>query len=122
MARLGRKAQQQIDHERQRPPPQKGSIAQNIVSRAVPGPQLREASSTSHQGRQTMSFPQADTDNISDRLPAMAVGSPFPPTNDLDSMVHGLTDIDTLFGEFLDLSLPTTFWDPMFGEDPSGQG
>jgi hypothetical protein len=26
-------------------------------------------------------------------------------------------DIDMLFGEYLDLSLPTNFWDPIFMED-----
>jgi hypothetical protein len=25
-----------------------------------------------------------------------------------------LEDIDVLFGDFLDLSLPTNFWDPVF--------
>jgi hypothetical protein len=39
--------------------------------------------------------------------------------NELDgsTMMHGFADIDTLFGEFLDISLPTNFWDPIFVED-----
>ncbi|KAF7517556.1 hypothetical protein PCG10_001134 [Penicillium crustosum] len=40
-----------------------------------------------------------------------------PPVDDLDtSMQDGFTDIDTLFGDFLDISLPTHFWDPIFME------
>jgi hypothetical protein len=38
---------------------------------------------------------------------------------ELDSTMHGFADIDTLFGEFLDLSLPTNFWDPIFAEGES---
>lgn len=43
---------------------------------------------------------------------------------DLDSstMMHGFADIDTLFGEFLDISLPTNFWDPIFVEDDVSSG
>jgi hypothetical protein len=40
---------------------------------------------------------------------------------DASSMQDGFTDIDMLFGEFLDLSLPTNFWDPIFMEE-QGQG
>lgn len=40
-----------------------------------------------------------------------------PPVGDLDtSMQDGFADIDTLFGDFLDISLPTHFWDPIFME------
>jgi hypothetical protein len=40
-----------------------------------------------------------------------------PPVDSLDiSVQNGLADIDTLFGEFLDISLPTNFWDPVFIE------
>lgn len=44
--------------------------------------------------------------------------------NDLDSstMMQGFADIDTLFGEFLDISLPTNFWDPIFVEDDVNNG
>lgn len=31
-----------------------------------------------------------------------------------DSERNGFDDIDALFGEYLDLSLPTNFWDPIF--------
>jgi len=33
---------------------------------------------------------------------------------DVEAPLQGFTDIDTLFGEFFDLSLPTNFWDPIF--------
>jgi hypothetical protein len=42
--------------------------------------------------------------------------------NGIDASMHGFADIDNLFGEFLDLSLPTNFWDPIFVEtEPSNQ-
>jgi hypothetical protein len=44
------------------------------------------------------------------------------PVGDMDAHVHdGLADIDTLFGEFLDISLPTNFWDPIFMEESREQ-
>ncbi|KAJ6140430.1 hypothetical protein N7470_010435 [Penicillium chermesinum] len=46
---------------------------------------------------------------------------PIPEIQDPDVNMAGFAEIDTLFGEFLDLSLPTNFWDPIFAEqDPSG--
>ena len=32
----------------------------------------------------------------------------------------GFADIDMLFGDFLDLSLPTNFWDPVFTTEDQG--
>ena len=60
---------------------------------------------------------------VNDSESEAGVGSPLGDVgmNDLDSSgMHGFADIDTLFGEFLDLSLPTNFWDPIFAEEPSG--
>ncbi|KAJ5442390.1 Uracil-DNA glycosylase [Penicillium cf. griseofulvum] len=49
--------------------------------------------------------------------PEIAIDALQPPVDSLDiSMEDGLADIDTLFGEFLDISLPTNFWDPVFIE------
>ncbi|KAF4765606.1 hypothetical protein HAV15_003836 [Penicillium sp. str.  len=49
--------------------------------------------------------------------PEIAMDVLQPPVDDLDtSMQDGFTDIDTLFGDFLDISLPTHFWDPIFME------
>ncbi|CAG8213307.1 unnamed protein product [Penicillium nalgiovense] len=49
--------------------------------------------------------------------PEIAMDVLQPPMGDLDtSMQDGFADIDTLFGEFLDISLPTHFWDPIFME------
>lgn len=41
-------------------------------------------------------------------LESLDVGGPDVPGND------SFADIDMLFGDFLDLSLPTNFWDPVF--------
>jgi hypothetical protein len=49
--------------------------------------------------------------------PEIALDALQPPMGDLDtSMQDGFADIDTLFGDFLDISLPTHFWDPIFME------
>ncbi|KAJ5721133.1 uncharacterized protein N7483_009067 [Penicillium malachiteum] len=107
MARLGQKALQQFDQ---------GSRQ---------GPRILSA-----QGQET---PVADpVKSFGDHDPAQAnqdesgrsVGTDtdisqtsLPPISDFDT--HGFSDIDTLFGEFLDLSLPTNFWDPIFAETDS---
>jgi len=39
------------------------------------------------------------------------------PIHAFEGPTHGFADIDMLFGEFLDLSLPTNFWDPVFAEE-----
>lgn len=50
-----------------------------------------------------------------------------PPDMALDALpapdlhMDGFADIDTLFGEFLDISLPTNFWDPIFMEEQEPQ-
>ncbi|KAJ5951801.1 uncharacterized protein N7479_010214 [Penicillium vulpinum] len=50
-------------------------------------------------------------------VPELATNIIQPPVGDPDTSIQdGFTDIDTLFGEFLDISLPTNFWDPIFIE------
>lgn len=39
-----------------------------------------------------------------------------------DSERNGFEDIDALFGEYLDLSLPTNFWDPIFMRNENASG
>ncbi|KAJ5177499.1 transcriptional regulator family: Fungal Specific TF [Penicillium coprophilum] len=51
--------------------------------------------------------------------PEIAMGALQPSVGDLDTSIQeGFADIDTLFGEFLDISLPTNFWDPIFMDTP----
>ncbi|KAJ5585365.1 uncharacterized protein N7459_005165 [Penicillium hispanicum] len=125
MARLGHKALQQIDSEHQRPPAPEGSSVQPSTSIASTGPEPREVPHTNHQPHQTVPTQDTDTNSDSDMslmapIPEMAVGSPLSSMNDLESAMHGVSDIDTLFGDFLDLSLPTNFWDPIFAEEDLG--
>lgn len=47
--------------------------------------------------------------------------SQVPRSNMDASLPGGFADIDTLFGDFLDISLPTHFWDPIFMEATQGQ-
>ncbi|KAJ5757833.1 uncharacterized protein N7511_006527 [Penicillium nucicola] len=52
-------------------------------------------------------------------VPETSIDTLQPRLSELDasSMQDGFADIDMLFGEFLDLSLPTNFWDPIFMEE-----
>lgn len=103
MARLGRKALQEIDREH--------SLTQPAVG-AVPTGSMHAESANANE-RETQGDPE-DAAGIS-------TDSPVSSMADLDTTMHGFADIDTLFGEFFDLSLPTNFWDPIFAEEePSG--
>ncbi|KAJ5988229.1 transcriptional regulator family: Fungal Specific TF [Penicillium waksmanii] len=57
-----------------------------------------------------------------ENVSASASALPLVQDFDAEAPTHGFADIDMLFGEFLDLSLPTNFWDPVFAEEGQGQG
>lgn len=137
MARLGRKALLQIDAEH--PPEGTTAQAQHAVSSTAEGSStLASAKTASHtsgaveaRGEPHPSHRSMEVDSVlapvarvNDSEGEAGVGSPLGDVgmNDLDSSaMPGFADIDTLFGEFLDLSLPTNFWDPIFAEEePSG--
>lgn len=131
MARLGRKALLQIDAEQ--PPEGTTAHAQHAANSTAEGSStLASANTAPHtsgaveaQGEPNPSHRSMEVDSVlapvarvNDSESEAGVGM-----NDLDSSaMHGFADIDTLFGEFLDLSLPTNFWDPIFAEEeePSG--
>ncbi|KAJ5647530.1 transcriptional regulator family: Fungal Specific TF [Penicillium lividum] len=107
MARLGRKALQHIDQEH----PQYAQSKPNLVSQSSQGHLARpgpvDLSNNNEPGGSSGRF-------VADHAPEMPMGSPLPSMSDIDTSMHGFADIDMLFGEFLDLSLPTNFWDPVF--------
>lgn len=112
MARLGRKALQQIDHEHQRhpgdrSPPHSTNGSVPTASEAVAPSSANEGSTLGETGVLPSVAPNPDN----------PIGGSLASLEDFDSTLHGFADIDTLFGEFLDLSLPTNFWDPIFAED-----
>ncbi|KAJ5815314.1 hypothetical protein N7474_007091 [Penicillium riverlandense] len=74
-------------------------------------------------GRKALrSCPPEGRDGSSVVPPAPDVSESFEAgLTDLEAPLQGFTDIDTLFGEFFDLSLPTNFWDPIFMEEGSAQ-
>lgn len=137
MARLGRKALLQIDHEHGRrgtPEPAKAQAADSSDT-VVSGSGLESVNNApmiSGIGGAESSQRVVDVDSTLPPVQPTGVeseagmGSPLMAVNnmnDLDStMMHGFADIDTLFGEFLDISLPTNFWDPLFAEDDSMGG
>lgn len=114
MARLGRKALQQIDHEYQR---QAGSGSEHSLTQPAVGTAVPAESANANE-RPTQGDPEEVKSSVA-AVPDISTG--LPSMADLDTTMHGFADIDTLFGEFFDLSLPTNFWDPIFAEEePSG--
>ncbi|CAG8424452.1 unnamed protein product [Penicillium salamii] len=100
MARLGQKALHQIHGQpTQSKPESRGS---RVLETA---PVASHEDSVPAKRQRINHGPVSPPDIALDTLPA--------PT---DLQVDGFADIDTLFGEFLDLSLPTNFWDPIFME------
>lgn len=139
MARLGRKALLQIDAEQTlegtaahgQPPDSGGGAAEgrSTLTSANTTPNISGTGPVGHEpdpGHKVMEVDSvlAPVARSNDSECEKSMGSPLEEVgmNDLDSStMHGFADIDTLFGEFLDLSLPTNFWDPIFAkEDPSG--
>ncbi|KAJ5355363.1 uncharacterized protein N7496_012575 [Penicillium cataractarum] len=120
MARLGRKALLQIDGRERRGTPglrhdeATGSRLQSVDDGN--GPMISGAEAS--QGLVEVDSVLAPVVTVSGGGSEEGMGSSMvDDSNELDSGMHGFADIDTLFGEFLDLSLPTNFWDPIFVED-----
>lgn len=116
MARLGQKALHQIDtrldhvHPEVRQQEPSGNEPATIASYNPSG-----IAPSSEDHREFNDKPSTTTQD-SATLEAI---EPLPgqePGHD------GFADIDMLFGEFLDLSLPTNFWDPVFCTDEYGEG
>lgn len=127
MARLGQKALHQIQGKPQ------SSRTNHTGSPLVAESSLKpvDADSSVSKGLETInSAPQGNDSPRTKRqrnnshgiatvspVPEIAMDVLQPPVDDLDtSMQDGFADIDTLFGDFLDISLPTHFWDPIFME------
>lgn len=118
MARLGRKALQQIGHDNpQQAASQASLFPQPTATTAPNAPRTDGVPNTNPSSTRS-------TSNVDTAIP-LAAPDPdvpidpgaFPSVHDLDSTtVSDFADIDMLFGEFLDLSLPTNFWDPIFAE------
>ncbi|KAJ5894445.1 transcriptional regulator family: Fungal Specific TF [Penicillium taxi] len=109
MARLGRKALQQIDYRPTLPVQQTENTS--LIDRAPGFSNPNEIPSVNHiNNDSTMPLPTAE----------ISMASDLPSINDTDISMQKFTDIDILFGEFLDLSLPTNFWDPIFAFENGG--
>jgi len=123
MARLGRKALQHIDHEHPQYVQPKTALLQQ-PPRVHPARPEPIDLSNNNKTRSDSGDPESNPGmSVMDLAPEMSTESPLPSMTDIDASMHGFADIDTLFGEFLDLSFPTNFWDPIFAEtEPSNQG
>ncbi|RMJ25246.1 fungal specific transcription factor [Aspergillus sp. HF37] len=114
MARLGQKALHQIDtrlEQLARPEERQ----QNPGSESAPVPAYNSsgvaAGSEDHRGFNDIPTAAAIQDNPAlEPFETLAAGTQEPGHD-------GFADIDMLFGDFLDLSLPTNFWDPVFTAD-----
>ncbi|KAJ5804267.1 transcriptional regulator family: Fungal Specific TF [Penicillium psychrosexuale] len=127
MARLGQKALHQIQGKPQSSrtnpigPQHVAEASHKEVSTHGP---VSEGPETINPAPQGNNSPRAKRQRNNDHGTA-AVSPPElvmdvlqPPVGDLDTSIQdGFADIDTLFGEFLDISLPTHFWDPIFMEN-----
>lgn len=52
--------------------------------------------------------------SLSTTVQAVSPGSDWQGDPQENPEPNGFADIDMFFGDFLDLSLPTNFWDPVF--------
>ncbi|KAJ5782207.1 transcriptional regulator family: Fungal Specific TF [Penicillium paradoxum] len=132
MARLGQKALDQIQNQ----PHSSRADPVHPQREVVESPYRHSNTGGSASGRQeTINFISHDNDSHRAKrqrnnshgmrtLPPAAgitIDDLQPPREDVDASPHdGFADIDTLFGEFLDISLPTHFWDPIFMEETQG--
>ncbi|RHZ49899.1 transcription factor domain-containing protein [Aspergillus thermomutatus] len=116
MARLGRRALRELDGAKSRWHRSQGQgVRQPMDSESIPSASnaLTPASTT-----------QLAADNYSPRVSGYVPAAVAPQEGPTDSSRESqraeesrqdaLEDIDVLFGDFLDLSLPTNFWDPVF--------
>lgn len=124
MARLGRKALQHMEEvrpdtrgrsEKQISPGRASSVTTNPVVSA-PAPTVPRPSNLQSHGWNP-SNEEASRDNSS-TCPTQdppTLGSWEPHAGETEALENdSFADIDMLFGDFLDLSLPTNFWDPVF--------
>lgn len=122
MARLGRRALHEINVAK---PSLQRSQGQGVQRLMDPGSVPSASNAVTHA-----STTQLATDNhspgVSGRAPAPVApqGDPVELPADLQRVQENrqgaLEDIDVLFGDFLDLSLPTNFWDPVFLTEENG--
>ncbi|KAJ5326093.1 transcriptional regulator family: Fungal Specific TF [Penicillium brevicompactum] len=106
MARLGQKALHQIQGQptTRSQPESRGGAHHRAVDTGHVEP-TEDSIPAKRQRIDNGISPPADPEIALDSLPAPE-----------DLQLDGFADIDTLFGEFLDLSLPRNFWDPIFME------
>ncbi|KAL4889721.1 hypothetical protein BDV59DRAFT_186052 [Aspergillus ambiguus] len=129
MARLGRKALHQIEEVK----PGSGRHGAEFGQQPTSSEQLPMIDSTlpvnaapnTQASRRTddqRPFGNAPSTTASMETPPMPASlTPQTATGFPPSEMDGFADIDMLFGDFLDLSLPTNFWDPVFyNQDQSG--
>ncbi|KAJ5953389.1 hypothetical protein N7454_000285 [Penicillium verhagenii] len=119
MARLGQKALQHISLEKlQYARPKATSMPQSPHLNS-PYPKPVDPSHYNESGS-SLGEPGGVL-SVSDmgRAPVVSMGSSLSPMDEINASMDGFSDIDALFGEFLDLSLPTNFWDPIFAEAES---
>lgn len=116
MARLGRRALREINVAKRGLQRSQGQGVRQLM-----GPGIIPSASNAVTPASTT---QVATDNYSPDVSGCVPGPVAPQEGPTDSPADlqrveenrqgALEDIDVLFGDFLDLSLPTNFWDPVF--------
>lgn len=136
MARLGRKALHQIEgakvesrgyvqEAKQKAPSGRTSISTNINNLASTMPMVPCSNNASglesSQENNTAFFSVPSSAPSHNSVPFGNLESQLFPGPD-ETGHDGFEDIDMLFDDFLDLSLPTNFWDPVFFTDNNNSG
>ncbi|KAJ5097548.1 transcriptional regulator family: Fungal Specific TF, partial [Penicillium angulare] len=126
MARLGQRALQHVNYDHSRhtqpkslsvaqsappPPPPPAPAPAPLGETSIDSEPVRLSDDTGLASNQIGSVIPVDVSDAN-----ISINDSLPSMDDLGTTTDGFADIDTLFGEFLDLSLPTNFWDPIFAE------
>ncbi|OJJ35725.1 hypothetical protein ASPWEDRAFT_51706 [Aspergillus wentii DTO 134E9] len=117
MARLGRKALHQIEGAKV----ESRGYVQEAKQKAPSGRTNNASGLESSQENNTAFFSVPSSAPSHNSVPFGNLESQLFPGPD-ETGHDGFEDIDMLFDDFLDLSLPTNFWDPVFFTDNNNSG
>lgn len=131
MARLGRKALHQIEEvkpgssrygqeSRQQTAPDHSPVVLACHPEPTASASITPMLECSDDRRSLNDAPLSNAAASLEMNPMVAPLAGRPMAGFQPSAADGFADIDMLFGDFLDLSLPTNFWDPVFYAEEQG--
>ena len=116
MARLGRKALHHIEGVRPEPRGHSIELSDRVSIPANPGVSASVPPAPLPSYHHLNELDSSGTPRAFPSIPPIQDAPALEPLEShlSDTGNDGFADIDMLFGDFLDLSLPTNFWDPVF--------